>query len=100
MEQAQAVIRICQEQEHAKFLVRQAADKKEEKTKQKAKKAKLLKQLEALQAAAERGGGGRSCVCGGRGRGVEDPPCGSRGILGAVCLTPPCVVADHLPIAR
>ena len=51
VEQAQAVIRICQEQEHAKFLVRQAADKKEEKTKQKAKKARLLKQLEALQAA-------------------------------------------------
>ena len=51
MEQAQAVIRICQEQEHAKFLIRQAADKKEEKTKQKAKKARLLKQLEAMQAA-------------------------------------------------
>ena len=51
VEQAQAVIRICQEQEHAKFLIRHAADKKEEKAKQKAKKARLLKQLEALQAA-------------------------------------------------
>ena len=44
-------IRLKQEEEHTKFLVRQAADKKEEKAKQKAKKARLLKQLEALQAA-------------------------------------------------
>ena len=43
-------IRLKQEEEHAKFLVQQAADKQKTRAKQDAKKAKLLEQLQALQA--------------------------------------------------
>ena len=51
VEQGLAFIRLKQEEEHAKFLVWQAADKQKARVKQDAKKVKLLEQLQALQAA-------------------------------------------------
>ena len=50
MQESHDFIRLKQEEEHAKFLVRQAADKQRTRAKQDAKKAKLLKELQALQA--------------------------------------------------
>ena len=50
VKESQDYIRLKQEEEHAKFLVRQAANKQKARAKQDAQKAKLLEQLQALQA--------------------------------------------------
>ena len=50
VKESQDFIRLKQEEEHAKFLVRQAANKQKARAKQDAQKAKLLEQLQALQA--------------------------------------------------
>ena len=50
VKESQDFIRLKQEEEHAKFLVRQAANKQKARAKQDAQKVKLLEQLQALQA--------------------------------------------------
>ena len=101
VEESHDFIRLKQEEEHAKFLVRQAADKQEEKGEAGRQEGEAAGAAAGTAGTAERGGGRQPCVCGGRGRGVADPPCRSSGVLGAASLTPPCVVAgpsSHSPL--